>query len=79
MNQSEVVKIDAHYTSQRCPHCGIINKNNRKHDTHEYVCDNCGYRSNDDRLGAMNIYELGKQYVTGVEKPTFTKLRNLEK
>lgn len=70
---SIVVKVDAHYTSQRCPKCGSINKNNRNHATHEYHCDNCGYRSNDDRIGAMNIQLLGTNWVT--DKPTkFTKL-----
>lgn len=70
---STVVKVDAHYTSQRCPKCGSINKNNRSHDLHEYYCDNCGYRSNDDRIGAMNIQSLGTNWVT--DKPTkFTKL-----
>ena len=70
---STVVKVDAHYTSQRCPKCGSINKNNRNHTLHEYHCDNCGYRSNDDRIGAMNIQLLGTNWVTN--KPTkFTKL-----
>ena len=27
---------------------------------HEYVCDLAGYRSNDDRVGAMNIYQLAQ-------------------
>ena len=35
-----------------------IKKSNRNHDLHEYHCSNCGYRSNDDRLGAMNIQLL---------------------
>ena len=61
---SEVLKADADYTSQRCPKCGRILKANRHHDTHEYVCDCCGYRSNDDRVGAMNIYQLGTMYVS---------------
>jgi len=61
---STVVKIDAHYTSQRCPKCGVIDKQARNHGTHEYHCEHCGYTSNDDRIGAMNIYELGKNWVT---------------
>ena len=70
---SEVLKVKADYTSQICPVCGRIHKENRKHDSHEYICDKCGYRSNDDRVGAMNIYELGKQYVKGIENPHFCK------
>jgi IS605 OrfB family transposase len=73
LQESTVVKVDAHYTSQRCPKCGSINKNNRNHTLHEYHCDNCGYRSNDDRIGAMNIQLLGTNWVTN--KPTkFAKL-----
>ena len=52
---SDVLKVDAHYTSQRCPKCGRIHKDNRHHDTHEYICDCCGFRSNDDRTAAINI------------------------
>lgn len=59
-----VVKVDAHFTSQRCPKCGLIDKKARHHDTHEYHCEHCGYISNDDRIGAMNIQLLGTHWVT---------------
>lgn len=71
LNESEIVLVDAHYTSQRCPKCGSIDKSNRDKNIHQYVCSNCGYSSNDDRVGAMNIYELGKWFVSGIEKPSF--------
>lgn len=71
LNESEVVLVDAHYTSQRCPKCGSIDKSNRDKNIHQYSCSNCSYSSNDDRVGAMNIYELGKWFVSGVEKPSF--------
>ena len=70
-NSSDVVKVSANYTSQRCPKCGRIHKENRHHDAHEYICDSCGYRSNDDRIGAMNIYTLGTMYVSGDTNPRF--------
>ena len=70
-NGSKVLKVSAKYTSQRCPKCGRIHKPNRKHETHEYICDCCGYRSNDDRVGAMNIYTLGIMYVSGDSHPRF--------
>ena len=74
---STVVKVDAHYTSQRCPKCGSIDKLARNHGTHEYHCEHCGYTSNDDRIGAMNIQLLGTNWVT--DKPTkFTKLTATE-
>lgn len=68
---SKVVYVNAYKTSQRCPKCGRINKSNRKHGIHEYQCDRCGYRSNDDRIGAMNIYYLGTMVRSGVSKPSF--------
>lgn len=68
---SYVLKVPADYTSQRCPKCGRIHKENRHHDIHEYICDACGYRSNDDRVGAMNLYTLGTMYVSGDMHPRF--------
>ena len=74
---STVVKVDAHYTSQRCPKCGSIDKSARNHSLHEYVCNHCGYTSNDDRIGAMNIYELGKNWVTN-DAITFNQVTTQE-
>lgn len=70
---SMVLKVPADYTSQRCPKCGRIHKANRRHDIHEYICDCCGYRSNDDRAGAMNLQVLGTMYVSGDNNPRFGK------
>lgn len=76
LNNSEVVEVSAKYTSQRCPKCGAIKKDNRNHGKHEYHCANCGYRSNDDRIGAMNIQLLGTQYISGQEQPKFELTTN---
>lgn len=54
-----VMYIDPAYTSQACPICGKIRKSNRRKKTHEYICANCGYHSNDDRVAAMNIRQRG--------------------
>ena len=70
---SDMIKVSAKYTSQRCPKCGRIHKKNRDHDKHLYICDSCGYRSNDDRIGAMNIYNLGTLYVSGDSNPRYGK------
>lgn len=60
-NRSMILKVDPAYTSQRCPKCERIDKEQRDHKLHEYRCE-CGYVSNDDRLAAMNIQILG-QYI----------------
>lgn len=70
-NHSKVVYVDAYKTSQRCVKCGRINKNNRNHSKHLYICDKCGYQSNDDRLAAMNIYCLGTLVRNNVISPSF--------
>lgn len=76
LNDCEVVKVSAAYTSQRCVKCGRINKDNRNHNKHLYICDRCGYKSNDDRMAAMNIQQLGTWYVSGNKTPKFQKLGN---
>lgn len=68
---SRVLIVSAQYTSQRCPKCGQIKKTNRNHQLHLYQCANCGFKTNDDRVGAMNLLELGKRYITGDDKPKF--------
>lgn len=73
--ESEVLKVDASYTSQRCPHCGRIRKENRDHKIHAYHCDKCGFTTNDDRVGAMNIWMLGTLWVSGIENPSFASAK----
>ena len=69
ISHSQVVKVSAAYTSQRCPKCGQIRKDNRNHRLHLYKCGHCGFTTNDDRIGAINLYDLGKQYIAGNEHP----------
>ncbi len=72
-NRSEVLKVSAKYTSQRCPKCGIIRKANRDHHKHLYSCQ-CGYKSNDDRIGAMNIQLLGTMWISGDTHPQYERV-----
>ena len=74
LNQCNVITVDAAYTSQRCPKYAQITKEARDHHLHLYQCPYCGYSTNDDRIGAMNLYELGKQYLSGDNDPHFKKL-----
>ena len=73
-NGSRVISCDAHYTSQRCPKCGLIDSQNRNKTTHEFCCKSCSYRTNDDRAAAMNIQFLGTLYNSGNPKPAFEML-----
>ena len=68
-NQSIVIKVDPRYTSQCCPICGHIEKSNRNKKLHLFICKNCGYKSNDDRVGAMNLYGMGIKYLENSQVP----------
>lgn len=72
-NRSEVLKVSARYTSQRCPECGTIHKGSRDHHKHLYSCQ-CGYKSNDDRIGAMNIQLLGTMWISGDNNPRYERI-----
>ena len=68
-NQSTVIKVDPRYTSQCCPVCGHIEQSNRNKKIHLFTCKNCGYSSNDDRIGAMNLYHMGISYLKEAQVP----------
>ena len=59
LNHQKVVKVNPAYTSQQCPKCGHTERANRDKHNHLFTCKNCGYRSNDDRVAAMNLYRKG--------------------
>lgn len=69
-NQSTVIKVNPRYTSQCCPVCGHIEKANRNKKLHLFTCKNCGYKSNDDRIGAMNLYRMGINYLEDSQVPS---------
>jgi IS605 OrfB family transposase len=66
MNQSTVIVVDPKYTSQTCPKCGHTEKANRDKKKHIFRCRTCGYTSNDDRIGAMNLHRKGIEYLSAV-------------
>lgn len=68
-NQSSVIKVDPHYTSQRCPVCGHTERSNRNKKIHLFTCKHCNYKSNDDRIGAMNLYNMGINYLKDSQVP----------
>lgn len=68
-NQSAVIKVSPKYTSQCCPKCGHIEQANRNKKLHLFTCKNCGYKSNDDRIGAMNLYRMGINYLEDSQVP----------
>lgn len=62
LSGSFVINVPANYTSQRCPVCGHVQYTNRDKEKHCFCCRKCGYRSNDDRIGAMNLFLMGNHW-----------------
>jgi len=63
LNHSLTITVDPRYTSQQCPQCGHTERANRDKKNHIFTCRNCTYTSNDDRIGAMNLRNIGIEYV----------------
>ncbi|WP_188973371.1 RNA-guided endonuclease InsQ/TnpB family protein [Deinococcus aerolatus] len=52
---SLVVAVDAYMTSQTCPPCGHVSRENRPGNGVRFVCQSCGFEEHADVVGAMNI------------------------
>ncbi len=57
-NGAILVPVPAHYTSQTCPACGHVAKENRQTQA-KFVCVDCGHEENADVVGAMNVLARG--------------------
>jgi putative transposase len=55
---SELVKVPAAYTSQTCPHCGLVSTENRP-TRDRFQCVACGYAGHADIVAAKNILAAG--------------------
>jgi putative transposase len=54
----QLVLVSPQYTSQTCPRCSHVSKENRKtQDT--FRCVSCGYKQNADLVGALNVLRVG--------------------
>lgn len=60
-NRVRLVVVAPEYTSQTCPHCGTVSRNNRMLEV--FCCINCGYSNDADIVGAMNV--LSRATVAG--------------
>ena len=61
-NGGIVVAVPAHYTSQTCPCCDHVSRDNRKTQA-EFVCVHCGFAENADAVGAINVLERGHRLI----------------
>ena len=60
---ARAIAVDPRYTSQTCPKCDHQDRTNRDKKRHRFCCKACGYRSNDDRVAAMNLRRLGMKHI----------------
>jgi putative transposase len=71
-----VLKVPPHYTSQTCPCCHHVDKENRQTQS-EFVCVECGYAENADVVGAKNVLRAGHAQlacvVSGAVMPPSTR------
>lgn len=54
-----LVAVPPHHTSQTCPDCGHVSRDNRKTQAN-FACVVCGYEENADLVGAINILRAGR-------------------
>jgi IS605 OrfB family transposase len=55
LSGSLCVKVEAAYTSQTCPRCGLTSKDNRPNKGLLFVCQGCHYTLHADLVGARNL------------------------
>jgi putative transposase len=61
-----LVAVPPAHTSQRCPDCGHVAKENRKSQS-EFCCVECGHSANADHVGAINILRAGQAHCGAME------------
>jgi putative transposase len=65
-NGIEMIKMTEEYTSQRCPKCGYIHKDNNN--DRKFVCLSCGYVDDRDIVGAKNIMFKGMDSLQSIHR-----------
>lgn len=59
-NNGLVLKVPPHHTSQTCPSCRHVAKENRLTQA-DFVCVECGFSENADLVGAINVLAKGHE------------------
>ena len=70
-NRIHLVAVPPAYTSQICPVCSLVSKNNRRGEN--FLCIGCGYKADADHVGAQNVLARTLQLLESVESPRFKK------
>jgi putative transposase len=62
-HNSHTIAVNPAFTSQMCPKCSFVEQSNRNKKTHTFFCERCGFKTNDDRVAAMNLQIKGIEYI----------------
>ena len=65
-NGGRLVEVPAHYTSQTCAKCGVVDAVSRQSQS-RFVCTACGHVGNADENAAINILRRAGSPVQPVE------------
>ena len=57
-NGGILLAVPPQHTSQTCPACGHVSKENRQTQA-KFLCSDCGYENHADVVGAINVLERG--------------------
>lgn len=66
-NGGLLLAVPPHNTSQTCPCCHHVSKDNRKTQA-KFLCVVCGYENNADVVGALNVLERGHRLLACGER-----------
>jgi hypothetical protein len=69
-----LAEVNAAYTSQTCPFCGFVHKDNRKGD--KFHCLSCGREGDADYFASLNILSRFKDQDIGLYTP-YLKVKDI--
>ena len=69
-NRVRLVRVDPRHTSQMCPQCKVVHKENRRGEN--YGCA-CGYSGDADTVGAINVFFRTLETTGSVESPVLQR------
>jgi len=71
-NRVHFEMVDPAYTSQMCPICGMVSRDNRK--AEDFDCIYCHYHNDADKVGAINILNKALCLTGSLKSPVLNKV-----
>ena len=76
-NGGTLLAVAPHHTSQTCPACGHVSKDNRRTQA-KFLCLGCGYEKHADVVGAINVLARGHRVLACGESVKSDRSMNQE-